>query len=473
MPKKRRSCQYNKPPSTAPALLRSTAASRSSIHHDGTSQGRGVNELLSDLRRIGLSGSGQRTPDVVQPTVPPSIRQILQIPETPPPRPRRPLRVGAAGARLPAGPAPPSSWLSASERAEANSVHRWRLEADAGKDREQRSMPGVSLPARRSLVDIVLRQFARSWEWQKEYCRYHLYELPAHLRVALIAYLAKYSGEGVSLGDLKAVLLPPPDVPEYQDDPALVPSVWNESIHFLDLSWSLGRSLKLRELSDLLFPPQPESIIDPQESWDAPEPQAVDIPRPLLPSLTHLSLALDPASSQKVSWRQLLAFATHLPGLTHLSLGFWPEPCLTPNAKLTTITSPQTGARLAWGGTTVYSYSLDDDWAEAIVVLRQLSRRLYGLEYLDISGCGAWFPALCAKTDGGDMVDWAGAWGKITTLVLHPGYRLPEEDVQPAETARYWEIVDYARRVERHVRAQRKGEGRFITVETDKRPDEL
>jgi hypothetical protein len=329
-------------------------------------------------------------------------------------------------------------------------------------------MPGVSLPASKSLVDIVLRQFARSWEFQKEYCRYHLYELPTHLRVALIAYLAKYNGEGVSAGDLKAVLLPPPDVPEYQDDPARAPSVWNEDIHFLDLSWSLGRSLKLRELSDLLFPPQPGSI-DPQESWDAPEPEAANIPRPLLPNLTHLSLALDPTSVSKASWRHLLSFATHLPGLTHLSLGFWPEPCLTPNAKLTTIVSP-TGASLAWGGTSAYSHSLDDDWVEAIVVLRQLSRRLYGLEYLDISGCGAWFPALCAETDNGDMVDWVDAWGKITTLVLYPGYRLPE-DVRPLETARYGEIVDHARKVERHIRAQRKGKGRSITVETDERPD--
>ncbi|KAK4240913.1 hypothetical protein C8A03DRAFT_41643 [Achaetomium macrosporum] len=470
MPKKRRSHKYSKPQSTAPALLSSTAASRNNAHHD-PSYGRGVNELLADLRRTGLSGSGQRTPDVVQPTVPPTIRQILQIPETPPPRPRRPVRVGPAGARLPAGPAPPRSWLSAPERAEASAIQRWGLEASAGKDHEQRPMPGVSLPARKSLLDLVLRQFALSWEWQKEYCRYHLYELPTHLRVALIAYLVKYTPEGVSLGDLRAVLLPPPDVPEYQDDPALAPSVWNEGFHFLDLSWSLGRSLKLRELSDLLFPPQPEPV-DPQESWDAPEPQAADIPRPLLPNLTHLSLALDPSSLQSVSWRHLLAFATHLPGLTHLSLAFWPEPSLTPNAKLATIVSPQTGATLAYGGTGPYSHSLDDDWAEAVLVLRRLSRSLYRLEYLDVTGCGAWFPALWAKTGEADMVDWAGTWGKITTLVMYPGYRLPEDAGLP-ETARYCEIVDYARRVERHVRAGRKGEGRFITVETCKRPDEL
>lgn len=452
MPKKRRQNKYNKPPSTAPALLRSTAASRSNVYHDDTSQAQGVNELLAILRRTGLDSSEQRVSVAAQPTVPPGLRHLLQIPGTPP-RPtslveeleeqRRRLDTVR---RLVAGPAPPRSWSTLEPVGYTDGPPRI-LEADARKDHAQRSMPGVRLPASRSLVGMVLREFARSWEFQKERCRPYLYELPAGLQVALIAYLAKYKDKGVSLGDLKAILLPPPDFQADQDDPALRPSVRNEDFHFLDLSWSLGRSLKLQKLSDLLFPPQLEPV-GPQESWDAPEPEAANIPRPLLPNLTHLSLALNPAVQSKVSWRHLLAFATHLPGLTHLSLAFWPEPRLTPSEY--TFTMEQ-------------SLTLSN-WGEAIGVLRWLSRRLYRLEYLDISGCGAWFPAL-SEGRLGEMVDWVGAWGKITTLVLHPGYQLPEDAKQSA-VQQYAYIVDNARKVEGHIRAQRRGKGRSITVET-------
>ncbi|KAK4157338.1 hypothetical protein C8A00DRAFT_11803, partial [Chaetomidium leptoderma] len=431
---------------------------------------RGVNQLLADLRRTGLSSSGQQVPDVVRPTVPPALRQILQIPETPPPRPRRPVRVGPGGARLPAGPAPPRSWLSGPERA-GNALQRSAAESGAAGGRWHRPLPGAALPARGSMIDMVLRRFALDWEWQRSYCQYHLYALPTHLRVALITYLATYTREGVSLRDLQAVLRPPADVPEYREDPALAPSVVNEAFRCLDLSGSVGRSLKLRELSDLLFPPEPQSV-DLQESWDVPEQAPADIPRPLLPNLTHLSLALDPASSHPVSWKHLLAFATRLRGLTHLSLAFWPEPTLTPNAKLATVVSPQTGRALQYGGTGPYSHSLDDDWEEQVLVLRRLSRSLYRLEYLDLTGCAAWFPALWASAGEGDSVDWAGVWGQITTLVMYPGYRL-REDAALEETARYWEFVDYAKRVERHVWGRRAGKGRFVTVETCKRSGEV
>ncbi|KAL2196839.1 hypothetical protein P885DRAFT_60848 [Corynascus similis CBS 632.67] len=505
MPKKRHQNKYSKPQSTPPALLSSTAARRNDSHHDDASRGRGVNELLASLRRTGLSGSGHQVADVVRPTVPPAIRQILQIPETPPPRPRRPVRVARGGARLPAGPAPPRSWLSGSERA-GDALRRSAAEYGGAEGYEQRPLPGAKLPDRGSLTDMVLRRLVLDWEWQKEYCRYYLYELPTHLRIALTVYLVTYTREGVSLRDLQAILLPPQGVLEYQEDPSLAPSVVNESFHYLNLSGSVGRSIKLRELSDFLFPPQPKSTIDPQESWeDAFEEHSTDIPRPLLPNLTHLSLALSPTSSSSpnttnktttttpvVSWRHLLAFATHLPGLTHLSLAFWPEPCLTPNARLATVVAPPQaggGRAISYGGTGPYSHSLDDDWAEQVLVLRRLSKRLYGLEYLDLTGCGEWFPALWAATassGGGDsgegegagegndavIVDWNGAWGKIETLIMYPGYRL-KEDATAGEAARYWEYVDWARRVERHVRAQRAGKGRFITVETSRRSEEI
>ncbi len=73
---------------------------------------------------------------------------------------------------------------------------------------------------------------------------------------------------------------------------------------------------------------------------------------------------------------------------------------------------------MQYGGTAAYSHSLDDDWAEAVAVLHRLSQNLYGLEYLDLTGCGPWLPALVRRV-GHDEVDWVRDFGKVETLVLY------------------------------------------------------
>ncbi|KAJ4401095.1 hypothetical protein N0V85_005601, partial [Neurospora sp. IMI 360204] len=126
-------------------------------------------------------------------------------------------------------------------------------------------LPELYLPARGSLIDLTLRQFARSWGFQREYCHYYLYHLPTHLREALVAYLSIWKDPGhVTLADLKAILLPPQkqegdedeDV-ELLEDEYLDPNIANKDFRHLDLSHSIGTSLSLRELTDLLFPPKP------------------------------------------------------------------------------------------------------------------------------------------------------------------------------------------------------------------------
>ncbi|KAK4674688.1 hypothetical protein QC763_122910 [Podospora pseudopauciseta] len=488
MPKKRHQKQYSKPQSTAPASLSSsTAASRHNSHHDDQQQNRSVNELLADLRRAGLrdGGSSQIRPAeaFVQPTVPPAIRQILQLPETPAPPPRRPVRVDATGRRLPPGPAPPRSWVSRPAGSGLYSDPRTLIEFGGAQNYAQRPLPGMVLPAKGSLMDLVLKGFARTWDWQVEYCRYILYELPTRVRGALLAYIGLYSEKGLTLQDMRAILLPPPPV-VYEDDEDshyeqerqrgfLPPGVVNDDFSCLDLSWSLGRSLKIRELSDFLYPPQAAAVVstaDPKDSWDAPDDEPTlepSIPAALLPNLTRLSLALDPEHAHNVSWRHLLSFATHMPNLTHLSLAFWPEPSLTPNAKLATMVTAQ-GQVVQYGATGPYSHSLDNDWTEAIMVLNRLSKSLYRLEHLDLTGCGLWASALWSKS-GHDMVDWVGAWGKVERIVMYAGYKLGEE-AGSSERARYEMVTENARRVERHVRGRRaeKGMGkRGIVVETD------
>ncbi|KAJ0118117.1 hypothetical protein J7T55_014570 [Diaporthe amygdali] len=411
--------------------------------------------------------------DIAAPSVPPQIRQILLpgVPEAPAPPPRRRPRFAprfdAQGRRLPAGPPPPRSWLSLSR-------HAPRLESN-GSDVEQyqcRLLPGLYRPGERSLMDIALRNMALDWEYQRSYNLYHIFTLPDRIRMALISYINTMFEPGLSLLDLKIILLrQAPDDDAGKEDTSETPpspSSMNEGITHLDLSISVERSIKLRDLSSLLFPTHSDNIGPLLDSWDAPESTA--IPRPLLVNLTHLSLATSPETSFLSSWKQLLAFSTHLPTLTHLSLAYWPIPSLTPNATFAKVVSAQ-GQTFQYGGRNPYSLTLDDDWSEAILVLRKLSKSLYGLEYLDLTGCAPWVKALTAHAHGPnaepDLIDWVHDWGKIETLVLTSGYSSPAiEDVGKVE--KYREFINTARTTERTIRARRAGRGRPINVETDR-----
>jgi hypothetical protein len=324
-----------------------------------------------------------------------------------------------------------------------------------------------------------MRKLAMDWEFQRSYNRYYIYSLPNHLKVALVTYLGMWCTNGVSVADLRAIFLPWEDDNDKDDEVGgnsqPNPSSANEDIVHLDLTGSLGLNLKLRDLSDLLFPSHANShqqVTSLQDYWDAPtSTPAPSVPLPLLPNLTHLSLAINPkyASAPQVSWRHLLSFATHFPTLTHLSLSYWPEPTLTPNAKLASVVVPTgTGGSsrtVQYGGTGPYSHSLDGDWSEAVLVLRRLSKSLYGLEWLDLTGCAGWATALMV-TEEHDRVDWEGDWGKIGRLLLYPGYKLAE-NAGLADRERYEKDVGLAVRLERYIRARRAGKGRSIEVDTD------
>lgn len=425
---------------------------------------KGVNERLANLRHASIAGSSAspRPLPAAAPSVPPAIRQILQLPETPALLPRRPVRqrFDSHGRRLPAGPAPPRSWVSGrpgDATVERQSSRSSRLSCPG---LSQTDLPGAYAPAPGSLIDVVLRRLALDWELHRVYNQYYLYFVPSHLKPALIRYVGVAAQQGVSLTDLRAILLPPDDV--YDEVELGDESVSNAQVTCLDLSGSIARTLRLKDVSDLLFPssqsPSSEVL---QDSWDAadmvPSPSRI-----LLPNLTHLSLALDPVGPNDASWKQLLALSTKLSTVTHLSLAFWPDPCLTPRARFSSIMSPQ-GQNISYGGTNYYSHSIDHDWSEALLVLRMLSNNLYKLEFLDLTGCGPWFKAL-KLVDGHDFVDWVGSWGKITLLKLYTGWT-PGEDALPSERIAYREAVEIAASIEKHIIAKRAGKGRFITVE--------
>ncbi|KAI5463412.1 hypothetical protein BGZ63DRAFT_413024 [Mariannaea sp. PMI_226] len=457
MPKKRH-IKFFKPTSSTASP---TAASTSSI---ADKPQKSVNELLANLRRTSISPSASAQPvlPAAAPSVPPDIRAILQIPETPAPRPRRVARqrFDGYGRRLPAGPPPPRSWVTrrndeaGSGFASGSSRLNLRGPADT-------IMPGTLLPSRGSLIDIVLQKLAYDWAFHRVYNQYHLYFVPNHLKAALIRFVGIASEEGLTLSDLKIILLPPSDT--FEDDELEEITLSNGEVSYLDLSCSIGRSLKLKDLGEFLFPSKAEEPQrELQDSWDAvevtPSPS-----RALLPNLTHLSLALDPDHASSASWKQLLAFSSNLSSLTHLNLAYWPDPCLITGGQLSTVSSPQ--GNIPYGGTNLYSHSIDHDWSEALLVLRLLSKNLYALEFLDLTGCSPWFKALMSKSDH-DYVDWAKNWGKITHLRLYAGSK-PVDDALPSVWVDYREAVDMARKVEKHIRTCRAGQGRFIVVERD------
>ncbi|KAL7796653.1 hypothetical protein V8C37DRAFT_400391 [Trichoderma ceciliae] len=476
MPKKRQHLKPFKPTPTA-------SPAPGSLSNAAGKTPRSVNELLASLRHASLDSSAPRQLPIVTPSVPPALRQILQIPDSPVPAPRRQhrQRLDDHGRRLPAGPPPPRSWLQVAARSGATN-------RNGGLSRSSSSalnryglggstLPGTYLPAPRSLIDVVLGKIAADWDLHRVFHQYHLYYIPAHLKSALIRWIGIASPGGLSLQDLKLILVPFPQLSEEEEgeeeqgeeDGSEWYAAVNAEVSYLDLSGSLGRSLSLKEVSELLYPSRKQhgddhDVAEPQESWDASE-TVPSPPRVLLPNLTHLSLALDPQQASEASWKQLLAMSSKLTTITHLSLAYWPDPCLTPRARLSTVATPQ-GQSVAYGGTSYYSHSIDHDWNEALLVLRMLSRNMYALEFLDLTGCAQWFKALMLHSDH-DFVDWAGAWGKVTLLRIYTGWT-PAEDALPSELIAYREALGVAANVERHIRTVRAGKGRIITVERNR-----
>lgn len=442
-----------------------------------------VNELLSQLRYTSLASSSAGGPAVSSlqsantPTVPPDLRHILQIPETPAPRPRRTVRprFHSNGHRLPPGPPPPRSWTtpSPSHGLRSSSLAASASPQDvsaAGRDALANiALPGMQRPAAMSLIGITVARLAAAWAFHRVYDQHYLYYVPSHLKPALMRELGVNSEAGLALGDLKALLLRPSQGDSHGESDhgggVRPPLLIDTDITALDLTGALGRSLTLRDVTAFLFPPRstPPVPEDPRDSWDSGEEAHSPSPsHALVPNITHLSLAVNPALAETASWRDLLALAPRLGSVTHLSLAYWPEPCFLQSAKFATISSPQ-GHRIPYGGTNYYSHSIDHDWSEALLVLKKLSQSLYTLEFLDLTGCAPWFKALKLEDDH-DYVDWVRNWGKISRLRLQMGWNLAE-DAEPSARTAHREAAEMAASIERHIIAARSGKGRLITVE--------
>jgi hypothetical protein len=214
-------------------------------------------------------------------------------------------------------------------------------------------------------------------------------------------------------------------------------------------------------------------------------------------NLKHLSLALPPVHTKAASWSSLLSLVAELRTLTSLSLAYWPQPTFTPVAASTraVITTPRSPP-VVYGGSDMYT-AHDNDWREAAGILRTLSRSLYCLKWLDLTGCGDWFAALRWRpsSSSSDLSssdrygpEWNGGWRGLERLILEVGWK-PEplytdatgpgldqqhwnvEDERKMyryrkERQRYAEIHNTAQSVARYLRALRKeAGGRWIEVD--------
>ena len=338
------------------------------------------------------------------PSLPPSLRSILQLPDAPPPRPRPDLRA-TGRARGPAGPAPPVSWTRAREQAGGNRPKTRRiLLGGTGAKIEQ--LPGIFFPTHGSLIHTALKALALEWDWHVQYDQYYLATIPVRYKETLLSYIARYSPTGTDKAGLDLLFL---------NETELEDATGVDGLTHLDLSTSIGHRLKLKQLKDLLGGKKTEaggeetSDVLP-ESWDTPDLLNSPSGLPRFHSLTHLSLS---HPSNGVTWKGLLDLAPELATITHLSLAYWSTPTMSPNSATAYRETPQ--GNVNFGARNFYS-GYDNDWTEAASILRRLSKSTYCLKWLDLTGCFPWVQALKY-----DMVDWCGTWRALETIKIGQG----------------------------------------------------
>jgi len=359
---------------------------------------------------------------------------------------------------------------------------------------------------------------ASNWNWHAEHADVYLPRIPLRLRQTLLSYLSIFT-DGYGLYNPLQLLFPlDGDSGDEQDE--------NEpqEVTRLDLTNALGTWLSLATLRRAILTTQstshrkvprsiPSDLIDSlaqeiPESWEDANEELNEhvlgsVPKSLytsrFPNLRHLSLAVYPAtSSAVVSWPALLGFAKHLHTLESLSLAYWPLPTYTPAAAATyaTVSSNLLGtrSRIAYGGTNMYSI-LENDWRESSGILKSLSRSLYCLKWLDLTGCVSWLPALVwedttlststsdsyspfpADMRTGEQLSisiWNGHWRGIVWLGLGVGWTPAgkRDDVAFSRLARdYNEGRQKVDEVAKRVRQSRlAGKGQPITVDCGDEP---
>lgn len=491
MPKKQKKSFVFKPTNTPHHSLTSRPRQNDRPAGSTTSDSPSVNDLISHLRRTQARISSEHdTPTSSrslhsQGSVHPSLRNLLELPDTPPPRPRLGARrtvIGGRPVRLTPGPPPPNSWLSGDSEGSPEEVAL----ATTGHDRtiiyRLDRLPGADLPPKSSLLHAALKAMALKWAWHLEYDGPFLAHFPSHIKELLLSYVAVYAVRARTqplkgrMRGLKPLFLTDADNAETAGEleAADVETVANIDTHTrrLDLAWALGYWMTFRQLSSELFIPaksapavsQPVPEEGLPASWDeqidgdsteevTPSAATIgSIPKPIsqnfrFTNLRYLSLAHPVPGA--ASWNSLLHLLSRLLTITHLSLAHWPPPTRTPHAAPPRMRPPNHhGPTFVHGGTDMYS-GMENNWAEAAGILRQLSRYTYCLKWLDLEGCSEWIPALTwtgtdpdglACRPGTSGPEWNGSWRNVEWIGLGPGFEYPADK-------------DLLRPIERHISA--------------------
>jgi hypothetical protein len=284
---------------------------------------------------------------------------------------------------------------------------------------------------------------AQNWEELSEFEQHYLPSLPISLKESLVIYLTLYGERG--LVDFKSLKI------LFQNEEGAGTAGWDE-VQFLDLTGLLNQHLTIGDVGKCVKRPTTSggATIDlgalritehVAESWEeaveeesavAPPIPAARLSTPHFANLSRLSLA---CPGEWASWPELLRISAHLHKITHLSLGYWPRPSMTPNSNTTSMVSKHTSVSL--GGSHFYS-DLDDDWHEAANVLRRFSVNTYSLQWLDLQGCH-WLKALTSRPQHSESMsqqqletwsstctvpgpDWNDAWRRITYVNVFQGW---------------------------------------------------
>lgn len=507
MPKKyQQKALLTKPQSSTPHTLSLSKSAASSNQNLNESTQPSVNDLLRESRRLQIRNEPRSPLPSSTASIPPSLRAVLDLPAPPPPVPRSgPRSSGPSRLRRIPGPPPPRSWLIDSIHAPVNTKFASGAEDDGRRLQVRTSkLPEGAFPPARSLQHLVLKKIASNWGWHAEYDRDLLGLLPTGIKETLLSYVAVYNE--ASANPLRILFL-------YGIEPEE-----RAELRRLDLSNSLGEWTTFKQLERDLLVKQLSSETTPSgistedvwssntpDSWDADAdddyPTRASLGRwpgteQNFVNLKHLSLAISPANAKAASWSSLVSLAAELPPLTSLSLAYWPLPTFTPNAASTRAVIRTPGsAPVVYGGSDIYT-KYDNDWREAAGILRTLSRSLYCLSWLDLTGCGEWFAALewTPSSPSNSLSperlgpEWNGGWRGLEQLILDIGWMpiLPSIEDIPAnpdepswnvenerklyrynkERQRFAEIRSTAQSVARHLRSTRKDSG-GIWIEVD------
>ena len=423
-----------------------------------------VNDLIRESRKLQLRNEPASSNPLTA-SVPPHLRDVLNLPPPQPPAPRAGVRVsGPLRQRRIPGPPPPRSWLVDSRHAPSSepsiSYQGHRIQINNSR------LPGDTFPRERSLLHMLLKELAVNWEWHAEYDGIYLATLPTYIKQSLLSYISVYS-DGVRTNPLRLLFLVEDDVESQKE------------ITRLDLTAAVGMWATTKQLTkdltnrDIGYSTQNgDSAISNAfvpTSWDDEEEQRLAIAPSVSSSgmafknLRHLSLALSPGSS--ASWQGLIRLATGISTITSLSLAYWPQPTYTPRAAATrAVFRPASNMpSVVYGGSNVYS-AMDNDWREAAGILRSLSRTLYCLKWLDLTGCGEWFEALMWQPNGGTAgPEWNGSWRSIDRLCLGVGWKPVPLSANEGESD-FDEVVGWDVQLERQKHYHRKELERHETI---------